>query len=257
MAFLSPGELRVAACCSRPCYRATRMPHLLPQALSYGVTTIAVEQVEIEEMQRGILLFSFENDVPDDIGLCKFIGFYSPDDLDAGISTRWLPVCNFRVPFGWISKSVRQVQDEEEFSICGISRRGAMGDSTHEIWFPNPFESFDMGDEVILSMQSAYRFTARHCPSAPARDARDAALVHGDFPWELAAGRSRLPPGELGLSFNWQWLPGEIERMAEVMEEDEEDDMDIPSVTLRDLLSDKIARKKDSDERIQVVRFRN
>jgi len=222
MAFMEPGPCRTMGACSKPCYRASRMPHLLSQALTFGIVNVAVEQVDEDEETRALLLFSFEDDVPHDQGLCAYAGL-SSSELEKGIGTRWLPVVNFRVPDNWVAKSVREVQEEEEFSICGLSRIGSAGTSTNEIWFPNPFERFDAGDEVILCMQSAFRFTERHCPHAPPRDPKGALQVRADFPWEYGQGHAVAVPEELGLGFTWNWSANAFEQVSEGEEEDDDD----------------------------------
>jgi len=193
--FLMPAHSSCLACASKACYRASRMPHLWSQAAAYGIVSIAVEQDEMRN--RTQLLFGFADDVPHEKGLSLFCGVRNKEDLDRCIGSRWLPVFNFRVPDVWVNITLREVLQDEELAICGISRRGVA--ESRELWFPGLEEKFENTDEVVLALPSAIVFAEKYLAEAGAKLQLDQAKRHETG---VTDGR-RL--GLQHLSFMWSW----------------------------------------------------
>jgi len=151
------------------------MHHLWPFGRGIIVVGLHVDPVKRgDEPEPATLLFTFQNEKPDDVSLRSFFAtcdITSATDLDAAISTKWVPVFNFNVPHLWIGRSVMEVARQEEVIVWGI-RRPSNGGSL-AIWFPGPglkdevgnekyVEKFGESDEVILPFWSARAFAQKY-----------------------------------------------------------------------------------------------
>lgn len=157
-------DLSAVSRISRASYRASRMPYLWPHAK--GLCTVGIHTDH--KLKTSTLLFGCQSEKPDDRSLARFCGMESMSVLGENITSRWIPIFNFRVPSVWVELSVIEVLRGEELCVWGIRRWGC-----REIWFPgtgwkekdgseNYVEQFGPDDEIMLPLWSGSAFMKKY-----------------------------------------------------------------------------------------------
>lgn len=188
---------QLSATC-RSAFRTSRMPHLWPH--SNGLVFLGIDVDK--QKTSSTLLFGFQSEKPQDEALRKFCGMQSTNDLDDFITSKWIPIFNFRVPELWHDKSVIEILRQEEIMPWGIARNNNI--YCREIWFAGPGTKYGKGkesfverfgpyDEIMMPLWSAYAFMKKYYNS------------HIPVSSEEPPTRDQVTHDRV--TFRWDWYP--------------------------------------------------